>query len=67
MKLRVVKNYSSNAAQYRAGEEIEVPDEFGEWLQRDSVECFEEIKDKPPKRSLRKPPADKAMTEVEEK
>lgn len=64
MKLRVKQDYRSNAAQYRAGEIVEVSAEFGAWLQRDSAESFEEIT---PKRSYRKPPRDKAIAEATEK
>lgn len=66
MKLKVKHDYHSNRASYRAGEVIEVDDKFGAWLQRDSVGCFEEVKPKP-RRSLKKPPADKAITEATEK
>ena len=65
MKLLVKHDYRSNAASYRAGQIIEVPDEFGAWLQRDSESCFEEVK--PRKRRMRKPPADKAIHEATEK
>jgi hypothetical protein len=65
MKLRVKRDYQSNAARYQAGEVIDVSDEFGAWLTRDSEGCFEEVK--PPKRSMEKPPADKAISEAVEK
>ena len=63
MKLKVKHDYHSNRASYRAGEVIDVPDELGRWLQRDSAGSFEEVK--PPKRRMRKPPADKSITEPE--
>jgi len=62
MKLRVVQNYNSVGRHYEKGQVIEVLDHVGEWLMRDSEGSFVEIKPKP-KRSLKKPPKDKALDE----
>jgi len=62
MKLRVKQDYSSTGRSYQKGQVIEVLDHVGEWLMRDSEGSFEEIKPKP-KRSLKKPPKDKALDE----
>jgi hypothetical protein len=67
MRLRILQDYHSNAVTYRAGDVIDVPDDLGQWLQRDSVGSFEEIKPEKPRRTLRKPPADKAISEAVEK
>jgi len=65
MKLKVKRDYQNREHNYRAGETIEVSEELGAWLMRDSHSCFEIPK--PPRRSLRKPPADKAIEEATEK
>lgn len=57
MKLKVLSDYRSHLGGYRAGQEIEVEDERGQLLQRDSPDSFEEIKEKAPT----KPPADKMI------
>ena len=67
MKLKVKRDYTNREHQYQKGEVIEVPDEVGAWLQRDSESTFAEVKPRRPRRSMKKPPADKAVTEAVEK
>jgi hypothetical protein len=64
MKLLVKSTYRAADVQLDAGKEIDVDEDRGRWLMRDAPGCFEEIK---PRRSLRKPPRDKAISEVTEK
>ena len=68
MKLVCVRQYKSAVLAAQPGDVLEVPQELGEWLLRDGALCFEEpAPPEPPKRALRKPPRDKAITEATEK
>ncbi len=60
MRLRVVNDYSSQRGQYKAGQIIEVSDEFGAWLMRDSVSCFV-LADEVRNVAFDAPPVDRAM------
>ncbi len=60
MRLRVVHDYNSQRGQYKAGQIIEVSDEFGTWLMRDSVSCFV-LADEVQNVAFDAPPVDRVM------
>lgn len=61
MKLKVTADYVNGARGigFRAGQEIEVPEVFGRWLQSDAPEVFEVVGED--EGLPDKPPADKAV------
>lgn len=61
MRLQVVHDYHSQRGQYKQGQVIEVPDEFGAWLMRDSVSCFV-LADEPQITAFETPPANRVMS-----
>ncbi len=60
MRLRVIHDYNSQRGQYKTGQIIEVSDDLGAWLMRDSVDCFV-LADEPQVKAFDAPPVDRAM------
>ena len=63
MKLKILGGYSSHRGAWRKGEEIEVEEELGHWLLRDSPGSFEIVVEK----AMDEPPEDKMVKSAPKK